>query len=91
MWQVWSASADAAAYASESIKRTHRAPKKIEVERAAKELVQRVRGDDDPTEIQRAIAALAPSLYLSTSDRRHPQATLEEVVEAYGENEVEEP
>ncbi len=86
MWQVWSVSANTAAYASESVKRPERAPRKIEIEQAAKELA-RANNPDATSHIFSTVAAAAPSLYLSTSGRQNPQATLEEALGAYGENE----
>ncbi len=83
--QVWSVSANIAAYASEGAKQVQRAPRKLEIEKAAKEL-QRISYPDINSQIMMAVAATAASVSLLTSDRKNPQATLEEALEAYEEN-----
>lgn len=85
MSQVWSVSANIAAYASEGAKPVQRAPRKLEIEKAARELEQMTSSDMN-SQVLKTIAAAAPSLSLLTSGRQNPQATLEEALEAYEEN-----
>ncbi|MDQ1186076.1 hypothetical protein [Agrobacterium larrymoorei] len=85
MWQVWSVSANIAAYASEGAKASQRAPRKSEVEKAAKELKQITRNDGSDHSVTNLTAA-APSLSLFTSGRQNPQATLEQARHAYEED-----
>lgn len=85
MWQVWSVSANVAAYASEGAKQTQRAPRKLEIEKAAKDL-KRATSPEVSSRMLMTMAAAAPSLSLFTSERQNPQAPLEKVIEAYEEN-----
>lgn len=85
MSQLWSVSASIAAYASEGAKSSQRAPRKTEIEKAAKELKQITRADGSEQTLMNLTAA-APSLSLFTSGRQNPQATLEQARHAYEEN-----
>ncbi|MDD1498777.1 hypothetical protein PVA19_10175 [Agrobacterium sp. CNPSo 3708] len=85
MWQVWSVSANIAAYASEGAKSPQRASRKAEVEKAAKELKQITRNDGSEHTLMNLTAAV-PSLSLFTSGRQNPQATLEQARHAYEED-----
>ena len=90
MTQVLSVSANTAAYALEAVKPSQRVPRKSEVEDAIHELARNAeRGDDFQLRgMMTVIKPPALTLYFLTvaSQRNEPQATLEQAVEAYEEN-----
>ncbi len=90
MTQVLSVSANTAAYALEAVKPSQRVPRKSEVEEAIHELARKAENGDD-FQLRGLMTAIKPpalTLYfLTTASQRHePQATLDQAVEAYEEN-----
>lgn len=85
MSQLWSVSANIAAYASESVRLARRPPRKKEIEKAAEELRRQSEPDASPHPLIN-LAAAAPSLSLFTSTRQNPQTTFEQALHAYEEN-----
>ncbi|TRB02866.1 MULTISPECIES: hypothetical protein [Rhizobium/Agrobacterium group] len=90
MTQVLSVSANTAAYALEAVKPSQRVPRKSEVEEAIHELARKAEHGDD-FQLRALMTAIKPpalTLYFLTaaSQRHEPQATLEQAVEAYEEN-----
>ena len=89
MVQVLTVSATTAGYVADSIKSVQRPSRKAEVEQAVREL-NRKTGQSDDTDINIAAAvvqAQALSLhFLTAGQHQNPQATLEEVIEAYEDN-----
>ncbi|EGL62752.1 hypothetical protein AGRO_4529 [Agrobacterium sp. ATCC 31749] len=90
MTQVLSVSANTAAYALEAVKPSQRVPRKTEIEDAIHELARKAeRGEDFQLRgMMTVIKPPALTLYFLTaaSQRQEPQATLEQAVEAYEEN-----
>lgn len=85
MSQLWSVSANIAAYASDSVRLAQRAPRKKEIEKAAEELRRQSEADASPHPLIN-LAVAAPSLSLFTSTRQNPQTTFEQALHAYEEN-----
>ncbi len=89
MVQILSVSATTAGYVADSIKATQRASRKTEIEQAKRELVRKTsQVQDTPvSSLSTAVTQPALSLHFMTAGQQHnPQATLEEVIEAYEEN-----
>ncbi len=90
MTQVLSVSANTAAYALEAVKPSPRVPRRSEVEEAIHELARKAENGDD-FQLRALMTAIKPpalTLYFLTnaSQRHEPQATLDQAVEAYEEN-----
>ncbi len=89
MVQVLTVSATTAAFVADSIKSVQRAPRKMEIEQAARELARKT-GKSDESQLSQMVAVVSqPALslhFLTAGKHQNPQATLEEVIEAYEEN-----
>lgn len=89
MVQVLTISATTAGYVSDSIKSVQRPSRKTEVEQAVRELARKT-GRSEDTQINAMTAVVGqPALslhFLTAGKHQNPQATLEEVIEAYEEN-----
>ncbi|POO57416.1 hypothetical protein [Agrobacterium rosae] len=89
MVQVLTVSATTAGYVSDSIKSVQRPSRKTEVEQAVRELARKT-GRSEDTQINAMTAVVGqPALslhFLTAGKHQNPQATLEEVIEAYEEN-----
>ncbi|MBW9067404.1 hypothetical protein [Agrobacterium pusense] len=90
MTQVLSVSANTAAYALEAVKPSQRVPRRSEVEEAIHELARKAENSDD-FQLRGMMTVIKPpalTLYFLTvaSQHQEPQATLEQAVEAYEEN-----
>ncbi len=89
MVQVLSVSATTAGYVSDSIKSVQRASRKTEVEQAARELARKTgRSEETPIDAT-ATVVRQPAIslhFLTAGKHENPQATLEEVIEAYEDN-----
>jgi len=90
MTQVLSVSANTAAYALEAVKPSQRVPRRTEVEEAIHELARKAEHGDD-FQLRSLMTAITPpalTLYFLTvaSQRHERQATLDQAVEAYEEN-----
>ncbi|KAA3504161.1 hypothetical protein DXM27_02540 [Rhizobium rhizogenes] len=90
MTQVLSVSANTAAYALEAVKPPQRVPRRTEVEEEIHALARKAENGDD-FQLRALMTAIKPpalTLYFLTaaSQRHEPQATLEQAVEAYEEN-----
>jgi hypothetical protein len=89
MTLVVTVSANTAAYAMESMKPVQRVPRKTHVEEAIQELVKKVEKSDDHKlrAILNVVKPPALALYFLTANlQKNPQATIEQVAEAYDEN-----
>ncbi|MBD9387813.1 hypothetical protein HGO37_00295 [Rhizobium sp. CG4] len=90
MTQVLSISANTAAYAMEALKPAQREPKKTVVEEAIHALARRVEQGSDQQLRALINVVKPPSLalyFLTSSHHQNPQATYEQVQEAYEDNE----
>ncbi|WP_296070486.1 hypothetical protein [uncultured Agrobacterium sp.] len=92
MTQVFSVSANTAAYALEAVKPSQRAPRKSEVEEAIHELARKAESGDD-FQLRGLMTVIKPpalTLYFLTvaSQRQERQATLEQAQQAYDDNNV---
>lgn len=92
MTQVLSVSANTAAYALEAVKPSQRVARRSEIEEAIHELARKAEQGND-FRLRGLLTAIKPpalTLYFLTtaSERQEPQATLEQVVHAYEENET---
>ena len=89
MVQILSVSATTAGYVSDSIKSVQRPYRKTEVEQAVRELARKT-GRSEETQVDATSTVVrqpAISLHFLTAGKhQNPQATLEEVIEAYEEN-----
>lgn len=90
MTQVFSVSANTAAYALEAVKPSHRAPRKSEVEEAIHDLARKAESGDD-FQLRGLMTVIKPpalTLYFLTvaSQRQERQATLEQAQQAYDDN-----
>ncbi|GAK70904.1 hypothetical protein [Agrobacterium rubi] len=89
MVQVLTVSATTAGYVADSIKAVQRPSRKAEVEQAVRELARKTgKSDDDDANIMANVVqppALS-SYFLTAGQHQNPQATLEEVIEAYEDN-----
>lgn len=90
MTQVFSVSANTAAYALEAVKPSQRAPRKSEVEEAIHELARKAESGDD-FQLRGLMTVIKPpalTLYFLTvaSQRQERQATLEQAQQAYDDN-----
>ena len=90
MTQVFSVSANTAAYALEAVKPSQRAPRKSEVEEAIHELARKAETGDD-FQLRGLMTVIKPpalTLYFLTaaSQRQEQQATLEQAQQAYDDN-----
>ncbi|XUY28093.1 hypothetical protein RMR21_007065 [Agrobacterium sp. rho-8.1] len=89
MVQVLTVSATTAGYVADSIKSVQRPSRKAEVEQAVRELARKT-GQSDEADVNVMTAIVKPSAmsthFLTAGQHQNPQATLEEVIEAYEEN-----
>ncbi|NTF32163.1 hypothetical protein [Rhizobium skierniewicense] len=89
MVQVLTVSATTAGYVADSIKSVQRPSRKAEVEQAVREFTRKT-GQSDEADVNVMNAVVMPSAmsahFLTAGQHQNPQATLEEVIEAYEEN-----
>ena len=89
MVQVLTVSATTAGYVADAIKAIQRPSRKTEVEQAARELAVKTGNVDDSDVGQPPIVVQQNALslhFLTAGQQQNPQATLEEVIEAYEDN-----
>lgn len=89
MVQVLTVSATTAGYVADSLKSTQRASRKAEIEQAGRELARRTGQVEDSLVSAMSAVVKEPALsleFLTAGRHQNPQATLEEVIEAYEEN-----
>lgn len=89
MAQVLTVSATTAGYVADSIKSIQRPSRKTEVEQAARELAIRTGNVNDSEIDQPPIVVQQNALslhFLTAGQQQNPQATLDEVIEAYEDN-----
>ena len=89
MVQVLTVSATTAGYVADSLKSTQRASRKAEIEQAGRELARKTGQVEDSLVSAMSAVVKEPALslhFLTAGRHQNPQATLEEVIEAYEEN-----
>lgn len=89
MSQILSVSATTAGYVADSIKTTQRASRTTDIEQAKRELLRKTGRVQESQVSSISTAVMQPALslhFLTAGQQNNPQATLEEVIEAYEEN-----